>query len=126
MRDDVDSGIQSTQQTAHRTMLRGSALNKAIAERLGWTQIVDARGVLLGRPPCGALNSRGQALVPNWAGNWGDCGPLIGQHSIRVDPLRAGISANNEYVLFQDDMDADSAARHAIAMAFLAKLEGRA
>lgn len=47
-------------------------LAKALAEHLGWTEIFNTGGALLGRPPCGGLNSRGQAMVPNWATNFND------------------------------------------------------
>lgn len=130
MRDDVDSGSgnlgeQAAAASQRRPMLRGMELNKAIAERTGWTELFDAGGVLLGKPPCGFPHGRGQAMVPNWSGNWGDCGPLIAQRRIAVNPLRAGVSANNEYTMYEDDMDPDSAARHAIASAYLAQLMGR-
>lgn len=44
-------------------------LNQQLAENLGWTNIVDVGGTLLGTPPDGAPNSRGQTMIPNWAGD---------------------------------------------------------
>jgi hypothetical protein len=51
--------------------------NKELATLLGWTEIVELGGSLLGRPIDGAPASRGQAKIPDWAGNWADCGKLI-------------------------------------------------
>ena len=39
----------------------------------GWTNIIcvdGVQGTLLGEPPDGAANSRGQAMVPDYCGDW--------------------------------------------------------
>lgn len=51
--------------------------NRRLAELLGWTDLFQVRGALLGTPPAGAPQCRDQARVPNWAGDWRDCGPLL-------------------------------------------------
>jgi len=43
--------------------------NHRLALALGWTNIAAVDGSLLGTPPGGAPNSRGQALIPNWTGD---------------------------------------------------------
>ena len=50
--------------------------NKRLALALGWTEIIEVGGALLGTPPDGAPESRGQAIVPDWCGDWRECGPL--------------------------------------------------
>lgn len=50
---------------------------KQLAIALGWTNLVDVGGSLLGTPPGGAENSRGQAAVPRWTRDWSACGPLM-------------------------------------------------
>jgi len=43
--------------------------NHRLALKLGWKNIIDVNGSLLGMPPNGTSNSRGQALIPNWTGD---------------------------------------------------------
>ena len=50
--------------------------NKRLAAAKGWTDIVEVGGALLGTPPDGAPGSRGQAMIPDWCGDWRECGPL--------------------------------------------------
>ena len=52
-------------------------LNKILATKLGWTNIVDVGGTLLGSPPPGIASCRGQAVVPNWTGNDADAFKLM-------------------------------------------------
>lgn len=59
------------------TRQRELAANRRLAELLGWSAIVDVGGALLGCPPAGQPACRGQAKVPDWMGDWRDCGPLM-------------------------------------------------
>lgn len=68
------------------------AANKHLAELLGWTSLVEVGGSLLGTPPAGAAESRGQALVPDWAGDWVAAGPLAVEYNIVIEP---GIRTSN-------------------------------
>ncbi|MFZ3286569.1 MAG: hypothetical protein WA191_06935 [Telluria sp.] len=56
--------------------------NRRLAGLLGWTSIVDVGGALLGTPPDGSAQCRGQAKVPDWAGDWRECGPLGSEHQV--------------------------------------------
>lgn len=58
------------------------AAEQALATAKGWTNIIDAGGVLLGTPPEGAPDSRGQAAVPCWARSWEACGPLMLEYGL--------------------------------------------
>jgi len=60
--------------------------NRRLAAALGWTNIVDVGNALLGKPAWVCDNSRSQVQVPNWAGDWKDCGPLIEQYRIALNP----------------------------------------
>lgn len=55
-------------------------LNRCLATALGWTNITETGGSLIGTPPPGAPECRGQAKVPDWAGDWRECGPLMGEY----------------------------------------------
>lgn len=106
-------------------------LNRRLAPLLGWTNIIELGGALLGTPPAGQPHCRGQAQVPNWAGDWRDCGPLIGQYGMSVgrtaldaiatcrglDLYGPGIEA------FADHESEDAAMRSAIVSSVIAKLE---
>lgn len=61
---------------------RCEAANLKLATLLGWTQLCNAGGALLGRPPGGAPQSRGQAQVPDWCGDWHACGELMLEHGL--------------------------------------------
>ena len=107
------------------------AANKRLAELLGWTSLVEVGGSLLGTPPAGAAESRGQALVPDWVGDWAAIGPLASEH--QVDVLhnwgsvhgRWGADANCATRVAVDHIanDRDAATRMALALAVSAKLE---
>lgn len=56
-----------------------------LATATGWTNVIDAGNVLIGTPPGGADNSRGQAQVPAWTRDWRACGPLIGALDLSID-----------------------------------------
>jgi hypothetical protein len=57
-------------------------LNLKLAELLGWTNISQTNGALLGKPPPGHYCVRDQALIPNWTNDWQHCGPLIVQYQL--------------------------------------------
>ena len=107
------------------------AANKRLAELLGWTRIVEVGGALVGTPPAGAAESRGQALVPDWAGDWAALGPRAAEH--QVDVLhnwgsvhgRWGAGANCATRVAVDHIadDRDAATRMALTLAVAAKLE---
>jgi hypothetical protein len=106
--------------------------NRRLAELLGWTEIVNVGGAWLGRPPGGSQKSRDQARVPDWAGDWRDCGPLQAQHvrRLRLWPHRAlvGVTPGGpaEHDVVRDRAegeDLDTALRHGIVAAVIAHLE---
>ena len=106
------------------------ATNKRLAELLGWTRIVEVGGALVGTPPAGAAASRGQALVPDWLGDWAAAGPLIGQFSMSVGftGLDAVATARDyekgaAFEAITDHATADAAARVAIVRAIIRALE---
>jgi cytidylate kinase len=53
-----------------------------LAELMGWKNIRKINTAVLGCPPTGAENSRGEAMVPQWAREWSAAGPLKSQHEI--------------------------------------------
>lgn len=105
--------------------------NRRLAIALGWTNITEAGGALLGMPPWAAPNSRGQAAVPNWAGDWRECGPLIGVYGMNVgvtglDAIATcrGLELYGPGIeAFASHVTEDAAIRHAIVQAVCAKLE---
>ncbi|MGV8869287.1 MAG: hypothetical protein ACOH2S_20395 [Janthinobacterium svalbardensis] len=106
------------------------AANKRLAELLGWTNIVEVDGALLGMPPAGAAESRGQALVPDWAGDWAAIGPLIGQFKMSVGftGLDAVATARDyekgaAFEAIADHPTADAAVRVAIVRTIIHALE---
>ncbi len=60
-------------------------LNKRLAELLGWTSITDVGGALVGTPPAGTPDCRGQAAAPDWRGNDGDSFKLMVEQKISVE-----------------------------------------
>jgi hypothetical protein len=107
-------------------------LNRRLATLLGWADIIELGGALLGTPPAGEAQSRGQALVPNWAGDWRHCGPLSTEH--QVDTLHNWTSVIAKWAVdgwrktavtdLEDGSDTrDDAARLAIVSAVISKLE---
>ena len=72
---------------------RCRAANWQLAALLGWTELCQAGGATLGRPPGGAPASRGQARVPDWCGDWDACGPLMLEHRVcpALDRLDEGV-----------------------------------
>lgn len=109
------------------------AANKRLAELLGWSSIVEVGGALVGTPPAGAATSRGQALVPDWAGDWAAAGPLVVEYRVDLEWSHDGkdvvaiINRNDMYgkfpVLLADFSTPDAAARAAVVRA-VAELVG--
>lgn len=99
------------------------AANRRLAGLLGWTNIVEVEGALLGSPPAGAPECRGQAQVPDWAGDWGHAGPLLAQFEIRLTPMTVSIDADGFIELYRRYSDKDVAARAAIVKAAAFRLE---
>jgi hypothetical protein len=67
-------------------------LNRRLALLLGWSNIVDVGGALLGQPPAGEPECRSQAAIPDWAGSWSACGPLmVANMDVTADDFRAAI-----------------------------------
>ena len=104
--------------------------NRRLAELLGWTELFEVPGAILGTPPPGEPAGRNQGAVPDWTGDWRACGPLLAEHrmtlggtvldavarcrSFEVAPGAAAFAA------FDTD---DAAVRAAIVAAVVAKLE---
>lgn len=104
--------------------------NKRLAIALGWTEIKEVAGALLGTPPDGAPGSRGQAMVPDWCGDWSACGPLIAKHSLDIFQswgqvgARPDDQAHQRRVPISDcGYDRDFATRCAIVKSATAELE---
>lgn len=114
-----------------------AALNRKLAELLGWTDIQAAGFSLMGTPPWWAGNSRGQAMVPDWEGSWAACGPLMVRHGCYPsDDWDDTASIHVEYASFPGgekysgvDVDVrdygskDEAARAAVVLAAIAQME---
>ena len=99
------------------------AANKRLAELLGWSNLIEVGGALVGTPPAGAAASRGQALVPDWMGDWAAAGPLLAQFDIRLIPVSAGVDAAGFLEWYRFYPDRDAAARAAIVKAVTHRLE---
>jgi len=56
--------------------------NAELALALGWTNIIELGGSLLGEPADGAPSCRGQAKVPDWCGDWCAAGDLLAQYPV--------------------------------------------
>lgn len=107
------------------------AANRRLAELLGWTEIFDVGGALLGTPPPGQPACRDQAKVPDWTGDWRACGPLLTIY-IRKIELRPdfiivgavyGAPASFDDAWPRNGGDDDAIARRAIVDAVIEKLE---
>lgn len=106
--------------------------NRRLAELLGWTELFEVPGAILGAPPAGQPAGRGQAKVPDWTGDWRDCGPLLAQHRMSLDgtaldavarcrPYEAPVGT----AAYADFDTEDAAVRAAVVAAVVAKLEAR-
>lgn len=97
--------------------------NRRLAGLLGWTDIVEVDGALLGSPPAGAPECRGQAQVPDWAGDWRHAGPLLARFEIRLTPMSVSVDAAGFLEVYRRYPDKDAAARAAIVKAAAFRLE---
>ncbi len=99
------------------------AANKRLAELLGWTSLIEVGGALVGTPPAGTAESRGQALVPDWMCDWVAAGALLAQFEIRLMPMSAGVDAAGFLEWYRFYPDRGAAARAAIVKAVTHRLE---
>lgn len=105
--------------------------NRKLAGLLGWTNIVEVAGALLGTPPPGEPECRGQAQVPDWVGDWRACGPLQSEHRITVECLSKAAMATAQdaptgcYSSHAMHGNADAATRHSIVRAACELLESQ-
>lgn len=102
------------------------ALNRLLATLLGWSNIIENGGALLGTPPPGEYCVRNQCRVPDWAGDWRDCGPLMVAHCLnRTDSLfYVKPLCNTElWAGLAEYVGADAATRQTIVCYVIAKLE---
>ena len=66
--------------------------NRQLATLKGWTNIKAIIGcsglpqALIGSPPWKSPNSRQEARVPDWCGDWDACGKLLGEYLIGIWP----------------------------------------
>lgn len=106
--------------------------NRRLAELLGWTELFKVGGAWLGRPPGGCQKSRDQAKVPDWTGDWRDCGPLMVEHirRMRLWPHRGIVGTTpsdpQEYDLVRDrerGESRDECTRRLIVDAVILQLE---
>ncbi|AYM76920.1 hypothetical protein D9M09_14765 [Janthinobacterium agaricidamnosum] len=98
------------------------AANKRLAELLGWSNIAEVNGALIGTPPAGAAESRGQALVPDWASDWAAAGPLAVEYNIVIEPGTRTSTAGGYMVHHYLHTSKNAAVTLAIAMAVMHKL----
>jgi hypothetical protein len=104
-----------------------------LATFLGWTNLFALGAALLGTPPVGLPNCRGQAAVPDWCGNWSSAGPLIGAYGIELEWVNGGAAVEalaNTRQMYEkfteqlaDHATPDDAVRLAIVRAVTAMLE---
>lgn len=104
--------------------------NRRLAELLGWTDLFEVPGAILGTPPAGLPAGRGQARVPDWAGDWRDCGPLIAEYRMTLGGTALDAVARCRSfevapgaAAFADFDTDDAAVRAAIVAAVVSKLE---
>jgi hypothetical protein len=96
--------------------------NRTLAGLLGWTEIVELGGALLGMPPAGDPQCRGQAMVPDWHGDWRDCGPLISLIGIDVHCWGESVATNGLRVAYSSHASRDAALRHGLVKAAISAL----
>ena len=106
------------------------AANKRLAELLGWSNLIEVGGALVGTPPAGAAASRGQGMVPDWLGDWKAAAPLLVQFSMSVGftGLDAVATARDyekgaAFEAIADHATPDAAARFAIVRAITRAME---
>lgn len=99
-----------------KTKEKNVDLNWKVAEALGWSELFKIGGSIVGQPPGGSPNSRNQAMVPNWSGDFSLCCELGLSHN--VYPHRGEV----EYRMRNDGMDRVTAFRHVMLLSVLASL----
>ena len=104
--------------------------NRRLAELLGWADLFEVPGAILGTPPVGQPAGRNQGAVPDWTGDWRACGPLLAAHrmdlaSTSLDAVARcrSFDAPPGVAAFADFDTEDAAMRAAIVAAVVAKLE---
>lgn len=104
--------------------------NRRLAELLGWKDLFEVPGAILGTPPAGQPAGRNQCSVPDWTGDWRACGPLLAAHrmdlaSTSLDAVARcrSFDAPPGAAAFADFDTEDAALRAAIVAAVVAKLE---
>jgi len=115
--------------------ITGAEANRRLAELLGWTNIFDVGGALLGTPPDGEPQCRSQAKVPDWTGDWRECGPLLARHLREVSVWQSIATASASPTAPSDHIHAvrqhnpnestDDTVRRVMVDAVIAKLEAR-
>lgn len=107
--------------------MTGDELNKRLAALLGWTNINHVGGALIGTPPAGEPQCRNEAKVPDWAGDWRYCGPLIAEHHMQIEAPVFCVEAKAIHGPWveasMEDISRDECTRRAIALAVIARLE---
>ena len=112
---------------------RCESANWTLATLLGWTELCNAGGALLGRPPAGVPESRGQAQVPNWCGDWNACGALMVEQGVcpvlnLLDKDVVYVQRGREpvgHLVVSEWPTRDHAVRAAIVFAVIGRLRGR-
>ena len=99
------------------------AANKRLAELLGWSHIAEVGGALVGTPPVGVAECRGQAMVPDWLGDWAAAAPLLALFEIRLMPMSAGVDAGGFLEWYRFYQDKDTAVRVALVKAVTHRLQ---
>lgn len=100
-------------------------LNETLAYRLGWTNLFPIGSALLGTPPDGGVNSRGQALVPDWCGDWVACGPLMTMH-FPVSIRQLDLAIWRDHITPWSDIERDNYVRQMIVRAVIQHLDATA
>ena len=85
---------------------RNIDLNWKVAELLGWSNLFQIVGSIVGRPPGGSPHSRDQGMVPDWAGDFTECCKLGLNYDIY--PRRGEV----ELMMRNNEMDRELAYRH--------------
>lgn len=88
-------------------------LNWKVAEALGWTELFRVGGSIVGCPPGGSPNSRNQAMVPNWSGDFNLCCEL--GLSYNIYPHRSEV----EFRMRNEKIDRSTAFRHVMLFSVL-------
>ena len=104
--------------------------NRRLAELLGWTDLFEVSGAILGTPPEGPPAGRNHGAVPDWTGDWRACGPLLAAHRMTLGGTALDAVARCRSfegapgaAAFADFNTDDAAVRAAIVAAVVAKLE---